>query len=87
MKILSGFFKIANAVSIANQAVQFDNNIIMIGVDQQLYGRLNQLKFYNPEMIRKSATDSKYEINYNDEVGKGAIVIPNPKDYYMGEGV
>lgn len=86
-KALSNFMKIAKTKSINVLPVDYPNNLIDISVVHQLYGKIPQIKFFNPEAISKIDYNKTVDSTYINETGRGKIEVPNTKDFYIGEGV
>ena len=83
---LSNFLKIANTRSINVIPVDYPNSLIDVSVVHQLYGKIPQVKFFNPEAVREISYNKTADSTYINETGRGAIEVPNTKDFYIGEG-
>jgi hypothetical protein len=86
-KALSNFMKIAQTRSINVLPVDYPNNTIDISVVHQVYGKIPQVKFFNPEAIKKISYNNTADSTYATETGRGKIEVPDTKDFYIGEGI
>jgi hypothetical protein len=84
--VLSNFLKIASTKSINVLPVDYPNNLIDISVVHQVMGKIPQMKFFNPEAVKKISYNKTADSTYINETGRGKIEVVNTKDFYIGEG-
>jgi hypothetical protein len=70
-----------------NRGIQFPNHILNVGLMDEVTQSMPQINFYNAIPTKKAKINDDLETGSVDVSNKGALTIPNTKDFYMGESL
>jgi hypothetical protein len=87
--LLLGLKSITNIIARKriDRGIQFPNYVLNVGLMDEVTQSMPQINFYNAIPQKQAKINDDLETGSVDASNKGALTIPNTKDYYMGESL